>query len=905
MSVKKRRSIAFKQLVTSATIFNFIATSSAFAEGPETPETNINEAAINETANANQQSVELNSERIEEDNTSEESDSELGAVVVKRKKTKTVLPKRPSASVYGTDTSVLDTTRSVSQISAEQLERDPIKTADDLVKYAPGITRNGGQNVSIAPLIRGQNSEIFQDGQRTYNVRHPFNLNAFESVDIVAGPPSQVFGPSSRSGGYANYISKKPDFDKQRSQINVQLGTLIPSGDSYFSGKVTYDTTGPINDRVAYRVSITPQRSNDYYKNVSNDFNSVYGALAFKPTDNVRIDWNASYDDYYDFNVTHGWNRATQDLIDSGKYYAGRATPIISKVVGGVTQYYSPVYANGSYNSQVVGWQQRTRNAQGQFIAGATVAAPFTTPGQAGTVRGWVYDPTLAGNGLTSVSRNDFSNPNDENTAKRGTSQLKIAVDLNPNWSIVNSSFFQYSKDTTNSIGSFLAQFEDKIFDNRFELRGKTNFNLFGLDIQDNSNTGFAIRHERFKTLAANNSFTVAPYDLTAPLSLKTPAGLYGLPVTGDSGSWIGTAGVPQLSSYFGYLNLPRMYPAGDGLYAEVGGSPASGGAVYTGEGSWTSSSFFTQQNIAINQRVGFNLGLNTTHINAKIKNPLVVAAGQERSDEQNFWLPSIQASAYVKPLENTTIYYTYDHSYALNTGGFADVLTWAPSGNTLNPLAFHSLSELREVGIKSEPIPNRLFVSLAGYRQTRDLSPDTTGKMTYLEVKGLESAIRFQATDRLSSGANLSVINAKFSNISYPSGFFSPVGFVADNATVFADGNSLTRATAPGSITAPAIPKYSVNAFLDYRLPSGLGAELAGWWTSSWYTNIARTVKVPNEYNLNLTVYYRQPKWDGSIRFLNITNQKNYVTGLTGGTSEFITPTAPFAIQATYAYRF
>jgi hypothetical protein len=904
MLIKKKRSLAFKQFITSATILNFIVSTSAFAEEQAPADSGASGSSVVSEA-INKQEVGVVDDNLEESDSSNEADSKLDAVVVKRKRVKTVLPKRPSASVYGTDTSVLDTSRSVSQISEEQLQRDPIKTADDLVKYAPGITRNGGQNVSIAPLIRGQNSEIFQDGQRTYNVRHPFNLNAFEAVDIVAGPPSQVFGPSSRSGGYANYISKKPDFDKQRNQVNVQLGTLIPSGDSYFSGKVTYDTTGPINDKVAYRVSITPQRSNDYYKNISNDFNSVYGALAFKPTDDVRIDWNASYDDYYDFNVTHGWNRATQELIDNGKYYAGRATPIISKVVGGVTQYFSPVYANGSPNSQVVSWQQRTRNAQGQFIAGATVAAPFTTPGQAGTVRGWVYDPTLAGNGLTSLSRSDFSNPNDENTAKRGTSQLRVAVDLSKNWSILNSSFFQYSKDTTDSVGSFLAQFEDKIFDNRFELRGKTNFDLFGLDIQDNSNTGVSIRHERFKSLAANNSFTVAPYDLTAPLSLKSPAGLYGLPVPGGSGSWIGTAGVPQLSSYFGYLNLPRMYPAGDGLYSEVGGSPASGGAVYTGEGNWTTTSIFTQQNISINKRLGFNLGLNSTHINAKIKNPLVITPDQERSDEQNFVLPSVQASVYVKPLENTTIYYTYDRSYALNTGGFADVLTWAPSGNTLNPLAFESLSELRELGIKSEPIPNKLFVSLAGYRQTRDLSPDTSGNITYLEVKGIESAIRFQATDRLSSGANLSSINARFSNISYPSGFFSPVGFVADNATVFADGNSLTRATAPGSISAPAIPKYSANAFIDYRLPSGLGAELSGWWTSSWYTNIARTVKVPNEHNLNLTLYYRQPKWDGAIRFLNITNQKNYVTGLTGGTSEFITPTAPFAIQATYAYRF
>ena len=101
---------------------------------------------------------------------------------------------RAVRSVDGLEAEVVDTPRSVSQIDALQLQREPIRNADDLVRYAPGITRNGGQNVSIAPLIRGQGSELFQDGQRTYNVRHPFNTNAFEGVDIVAGPPSQVFG---------------------------------------------------------------------------------------------------------------------------------------------------------------------------------------------------------------------------------------------------------------------------------------------------------------------------------------------------------------------------------------------------------------------------------------------------------------------------------------------------------------------------------------------------------------------------------------------------------------------------------------------------------------------------------------------------------------------------------------
>ncbi|MBL8505037.1 MAG: TonB-dependent receptor plug domain-containing protein [Methylobacillus glycogenes] len=826
----------------------------------------------------------------------------LGHVVVQGATVKSgPLPSRPTSSL-GAAASVLDTPRSVFEITADQLAKDPIRNADDLVRYGPSIQRNGGQNVNLAPTIRGQSSELFQDGQRTYNVRRPFNINAYEGADVVSGTPPQVFGPSSRSGGYINYLSKLPDFEKQRSEIRGLIGTWVPSGGSFRTARISYDTTGPISDTLAYRVSVTPQRTNDYYDNVSNNFNAFYGALAWKPQDGVRVDWNASYDDYYDYNVIHGWNRTTQDLVDHGTYNAGRATPIIQ--LG--SNYYSPVYASGAADSAITGWQQRTVNSSGQLVVSGNVPAPFTTPGTAGTIRGWVYDPSIPGNGPVKLSRSDFSRSEDKNTAKRGVSQLRVAIDLNPQWSILNSTMVQYSDDTNDSVGSFLTQFTDKIFDNRTELRGRHEFELFGLKVTDRSNTGLSFRRESFRTLAANNSFTTSPYDLTASLSLKTPGGLLGLPTYGTSGSWIGQAGVPQLSS-FGYLILPRMYPVGGGLYAETGGFPASGGgAVYTAEGRWTTTSVFTQQNFLINDKYGINIGLNSSYIDARIKNPLVInPATDNRSDSYSVWLPSLQAGLLYKPSQFTTLYTNYDRSYAINTGGFADVLTWG-RGNQLDPLAFRSLSILREVGVKSEVIPDKLFATLAAYRQERDTSPDNLGQMARLIVKGVETSIRFQATDRLSGGANASRTDARFSYLAYPGGFFSAAGFVPDNATVFGDGNFFSRLPNPGAIRAPGIPKYSANGYLDYRLPSGLGATLSAWWTSSWYTNPAEDVRIPNNYNFDLTLYYNQPKYDVALRVLNLTDRKNYSTGGVGGTTgEFVVPSHPLSVQATFGYRF
>ena len=67
-------------------------------------------------------------------------DTQLQTVTVQaRQADDDALPSRPPASIYGgLEAKVLDTPRSVTQINAEQLARDPIRSSDDLVKYAPG-----------------------------------------------------------------------------------------------------------------------------------------------------------------------------------------------------------------------------------------------------------------------------------------------------------------------------------------------------------------------------------------------------------------------------------------------------------------------------------------------------------------------------------------------------------------------------------------------------------------------------------------------------------------------------------------------------------------------------------------------------------------------------------------------
>ena len=824
-------------------------------------------------------------------------------IVTGERRSDTVLPERPPTSIYGIEASVLDTPRSLSQVSSAQLARDPLASTDDFVKYAPGITRGGGQGNSASPSIRGLASELFQNGQRIYKEGndHPLNLNAFEGADIVSGPSSVIFGPSSQTGGYVNYITKKPFFDKQRSQITAGIGTWTPGEGGFSDFNLQLDSGGPISEQLAYRVSIKGQRGGTYYANVENNYNSFYGALAWKPASNVRVDWNGSYDNYYDFNVTRGWNRPTQALVDSfgGQYYAGRATPLINSPGVGI---WSPVFGSSDPTAAPIGWQTRTRNAQAQYLPGAvqTTPLPSSTVAGAGTIVGWVYDPSIPGNGLTDIDASTGSGrPEDKNQAKRYISQLQVAVDISEKINVLWSTYFQRSINDNDSVGSFLYRNRSTLVDSRLEFRGKFDGDLGGLHLELQSNSGVSVRRLKYSAKSANNNFNYNPYDLTLDPSTITPSALYGLPqANGDSGSWIGAPGVPQLSPYFGYLNLPVMVSTGDGYYSEIGGFPPAG-AVYTSNGHINQYSFFTQQNLKFGDFGGINVGVNITKVNAYINNPVFLTPAQQRSDRGTYTLPSYSASAYIKPTVNSTLYATYDRSTAVNTGVFGSFLTWGP-GNKLNPLAFDSVSELYEVGAKIDLIPGKLFASTSGFVQYRDTTPDTSGNIARVRIKGIESSLRFQPTQNFASGVNFSYLKAVNTYI-IPGGF-SPFGFFADNATVFGDNNRLINRPG-GRYAVPGVPKVSLNGFADYHFDNGLGAELAVWYTGKFYTNLSQTVTVPDGYQANLTLYYRQPRFDLSVRIVNLTDQHNFLNALTGG--EFLQPLPPRAIQAQFAVRF
>ncbi len=224
---------------------------------------------------------------------------------------------RPISSVLGRAGSVLDAPRAVSTITKAQLEERNVQRIEDLSQFVAGaftapIFGNAG-----VPTLRGDLGEAYQNGQRKAFNRNsfPISFNGVEAVDAVKGAPPALFGFGNATGGYVNFVTKAPFFDRSRTTVRSVVG-------EWESYRWQVDTGGPLSQKLAYRFSYEGSDAASFYRLVYNDAQSLYGALTYKPSPRLTLDVNAEYVRAH-FTENPGVNRPTQALIDSGLYMTG------------------------------------------------------------------------------------------------------------------------------------------------------------------------------------------------------------------------------------------------------------------------------------------------------------------------------------------------------------------------------------------------------------------------------------------------------------------------------------------------------------------------------------------------------------------------------------------------------
>ncbi len=146
---------------------------------------------------------------------------------------------------------VMHTAQTIDVVPRELIRQQNAKSLDEALKNVPGITASIGEGAGGLNgdqfLIRGfpAQNDIYEDGLRDFGVygRDSF---AYDSVNVIKGPSSQVFG-NGTTGGAINAVTKTP------SLTNHYGADFSGGSGNYFRG--TVDVNQRINKTTAFRIA--------------------------------------------------------------------------------------------------------------------------------------------------------------------------------------------------------------------------------------------------------------------------------------------------------------------------------------------------------------------------------------------------------------------------------------------------------------------------------------------------------------------------------------------------------------------------------------------------------------------------------------------------------------------------
>ena len=200
----------------------------------------------------------------------------------------------------------------VSVISADEIDKANVVDAFDLMQVVPSLdTRQYQSSKNAAFFIRGFGNgsnnngvepsvALFVDGvYRSKMQSRISDLPMVERVEVLRGPQSTLFGKNA-TAGVINIITKKPSFEN--------FGKISTTFGNFNTKKVRAYYTGPLNDSIAYSLSLDNHEADGHAKNTvtGNDTNnrdrySFRADMLIEASDDLEIRITADYDEYDEF----------------------------------------------------------------------------------------------------------------------------------------------------------------------------------------------------------------------------------------------------------------------------------------------------------------------------------------------------------------------------------------------------------------------------------------------------------------------------------------------------------------------------------------------------------------------------------------------------------------------------
>jgi hypothetical protein len=832
---------------------------------------------------------------------------------------KSVLPTRPNSAFYGFEELIQNTPRSIFQVTTAQIATDHFHNFSDLARYSPSVGRLAASNFSTYSYIRGGTADTTRNGVLLLPAAvRPFNNNYWESVDIVAGIPSVIQGSTVRTSGVVNYVTKKPVFDANKTDLTLQIGRLGADADTSYP-QYTFQLDHNLviqKDRLALRLSLQKTDAEQYWGNSKSDFYDLYIATTWKPLKNLTLQTNYNYTDAGG-PMPYGVNRVDQNLIDNWQYRAGLYAPRITGYIDASGNVFT---SNGAGRTQA--YLYASREDPGLWARAATAsrlpdASAYTL--RTGADLFFAKDQRFsftfqapAADQYTLVPINGSQtlfNDRAFSDTKEHIFQNIAELRLNEHFTLRNNSLYHQVASYVFGSDGYHSYMINKMVTSRVEFTtdfeiGRPASWLQKLGLRHQSNSGYEFRYlwNMCDMVSSSNLGWSNTQDVTHPAdgagrlgygTLLAVDNIYSFEPPPGSPDYTYSNGFPRYPVQTGYgpwITLNGNFYQGNGRYATLPGfdSMIRINQLYQ-------NNLFTEQKLTL-WKFFLRAGARITYINDFIKPTKFTDEAIDRGLVRNYTHSDLRdhvsdhnydlnGSISLQPWPWLTAYAAWDLDYASNdctcclTMGYS---TWGGKRFALKRSDFHRKSTLREFGGKFEIIPGKLFGTVAYYKQLRytpqaptDANPSGTNNNPTI-YEGWEFSQVYQPDNHFNIGANFSILEVTTLN--------SATGRVTKTLT---------------------LPKHTGNLWVSYQFRNGLGLKASLWATSPW--RAAGTATVHRQTNLDLGLFHESPAWRVDIDLLNATNEKNWAQGsnYSGNQPSYLLPAERLGLLAKITRRF
>ena len=275
----------------------------------------------------------------------------------------------------GFSKSLLETPRTVSFISEQQINLFGISTVDDLQRLVPGTFTNTRYGLQGGVMVRGVPSDMYYRGMKRLQMQGHVRtvLSAMDGIEVIKGPPSPIFGMG-RIGGYQNLVPKSSRASTGQ-YMSEYAGFMQTSQGSYDRNELQAGFGGPFSPgdkQGGFYVFGLFEDSDTFVKQVGARQEFFQATVSLEDAlGKFRLEFGGQAQQ----SVTSGalFSRITQDLVDNERYITGQ--PLVNLDLNGdgrigVVESYTASPVRGTISASNQALQQRfawPRDPSGAF----------------------------------------------------------------------------------------------------------------------------------------------------------------------------------------------------------------------------------------------------------------------------------------------------------------------------------------------------------------------------------------------------------------------------------------------------------------------------------------------------------------------------------------------------------